>query len=61
MIDRICLTCDCYDPDYECTMSGLDRSYACPLCSDVTCQIEKTDDIQDYFNNRGVSVDETVI
>ena len=34
MIDRICLTCDCYDPDYECTMSGLDRSYACPLCSD---------------------------
>ena len=39
MIDRICLTCDCYDPDY---------------------QIE-TDDTQDYFNNRGVSVDETVI
>ena len=35
MIDRICLTCDCYDPDYECNMSPLDRSYACPLCSDA--------------------------
>lgn len=34
MIDIICLTCDFYDPDYESTMSGLDRSYACPLCSD---------------------------
>lgn len=34
MIDIICLTCDFYDPDYECTMSGFDRAYACPLCSD---------------------------
>lgn len=34
MIDIICLTCDFYDPDYECTMSGFDRSYACSLCLD---------------------------
>jgi hypothetical protein len=26
-----CLYCDCYDPDMGCTMSSLDRWYACPL------------------------------
>lgn len=26
-----CHDCDCYDPDIGCTMSSLDRSYACPL------------------------------
>lgn len=31
MIDKECLTCDFYDPDYECTCSPLDRWYACPL------------------------------
>ena len=31
MIDKKCLVCDFYDPDYECTCSPLDRWYACPL------------------------------
>lgn len=31
MIDKRCLHCDCYDPDYECTMSAYDKYYACPL------------------------------
>lgn len=35
MIDIICLTCGCYDSEYGCTMSGFDRSYDCPLCSDA--------------------------
>ena len=26
-----CLWCDCYDPDLGCTMSPLDKSYACLL------------------------------
>lgn len=34
MIDIICLTCGCYDPEYGCTYSGLDRFFVCPLCSD---------------------------
>lgn len=29
-----CLDCDCYDPDFGCTMSGIDREYACPLVDD---------------------------
>lgn len=31
MIDKKCLMCDFYDPDYECTCSPLDKWYACPL------------------------------
>ena len=31
MIDKRCLRCDCYDPDYECTMPAYDKYYACPL------------------------------
>ena len=34
MIDIQCLSCSCYDPDFECTMSSLDRSYCCPLFAD---------------------------
>lgn len=30
-----CLDCDCYDPDFGCTMPSLDRYYACPLYADV--------------------------
>lgn len=26
-----CLYCDCYDKDFDCTMSSIDRSYACEL------------------------------
>lgn len=29
--DDMCRECDCHDPDMGCTMSGLDKSYACPL------------------------------
>lgn len=30
--DYDCYTCDCYDRDAEqCTMSGIDRDYACPI------------------------------
>ena len=29
-----CLGCDCYDPDMGCTMSSIDRAYACPLEDD---------------------------
>ena len=34
MIDRRCLTCDYYDPDYECTISSPDEWYACLLVED---------------------------
>ena len=26
-----CLYCDCYDEDFGCTMSSMDKWYACPL------------------------------
>lgn len=39
-----CLYCDCYDPDLGCTMSPLDRYYACPLYDDVD-----SDDLIDYI------------
>lgn len=26
-----CLYCDCYDEDFGCTMSSIDKEYACPL------------------------------
>lgn len=29
-----CLSCDCYDDDFGCTMPSIDRSYACPLESE---------------------------
>lgn len=41
MIDVECLRCDCYDPDYECTMSSLDKSYACPLDTTFEKEIKK--------------------
>lgn len=31
MIDKRCLSCGFYDPDFECTCPSLDRWYACPL------------------------------
>lgn len=37
MIDRICLSCGCYDYEYGCTMSGFDMSPDCPLYSDLSC------------------------
>ena len=27
---NLCLDCDCYDSDFGCTMSSIDKSYACP-------------------------------
>lgn len=29
-----CLNCDCYNPDFGCTMPSIHRSYACSLESD---------------------------
>lgn len=26
-----CLSCDCYDEDYGCTMPSCDKGYACPI------------------------------
>lgn len=26
-----CLSCDCYDSDYGCTMPSSDKWYACPI------------------------------
>lgn len=31
MIDKKCLECDFYDPDFECTCSSYDKWYACLL------------------------------
>lgn len=31
MIDKKCLSCGFYDPDFECTCPSLDKWYACPL------------------------------
>ena len=31
MIDKKCLSCDFYDPDFECTCHPYDQWYACIL------------------------------
>nr|DAQ98306.1 MAG TPA: Protein of unknown function (DUF1604) [Caudoviricetes sp.] len=31
MIDNQCFECDCYDSDFGCACSSLDKWYACPL------------------------------
>ena len=31
MIDKKCLSCDFYDPDFECTCPPYDKWYACIL------------------------------
>ena len=45
--DYDCYTCDCYDRDAEqCTMSSIDRDYACPI---YACDME----FEDEHQNKG--------
>ena len=37
-----CCGCDCNDPDMGCTMSSIDRSYACPMENEYTLEGEDT-------------------
>lgn len=43
-----CTLCDCYDPDYGCTMPSIDKCYACPLYSDSDT------DIDDFIANASI-------
>lgn len=36
MIDKKCLSCDFYDPDFECTCPSHEMWYACPLSPEPT-------------------------
>ena len=30
-MDNFCAKCNCYDSDLGCTMSSIDKPYACPI------------------------------
>ena len=51
MIDVECLRCDCCDPDYECTMSSFDKTYACTLNTTFEKEIKKEVLVQTMRNN----------
>jgi len=59
-----CSTCDCYDPDMGCTMSSIDRIYACPYidkdCRNKYCIGDRVVYLDDY-NGTVVCVEEDFI
>lgn len=51
MIDKECLICDFYDPDYECACSPLNRWYACPLEAEPKLEYTGEDIVEVYGDN----------
>lgn len=48
-IDKRCLTCDFYDPDFECTCPSHEMWYACPLSPEPT---------REDFEGRGMKIED---
>lgn len=44
--------CGCYDSDYECTMSSLDRRYACPFEELYPDNVSERIRMFNYYDNK---------
>ena len=50
---RECNNCDCYDPDFGCTMPSIDKWYACPIESKLPENQEMLKEMIEFHESEG--------